>query len=157
MLKHHVDSILQVCLGDKFPETGVGTSWTNRFLSRHSDQLGAYWSSALEAKCGRAVNKNTNEAWLKLLQDTMITEHGITPDCIWAADETGFQQGTAVKERVCGAANQKIQHQQRDGSRENITVMVAICADDNSIAPAIICKGQGFSTNWHKDNDLKAS
>ena len=108
MLKHHVDSILvQVRLGDKFPETGVGTSWTDRFLSRHSDQLGAYWSIALEAKCGRAVNKNTNEAWLKLLQD-MITEHGIIPECIWAADKTGFQPGTAVKERVFGAVNQNI-------------------------------------------------
>ena len=39
MLKYHVDSILQVRLGDAFPETGVGTSWTEHFLSRHNDQL----------------------------------------------------------------------------------------------------------------------
>ncbi|KIO07587.1 hypothetical protein M404DRAFT_135527, partial [Pisolithus tinctorius Marx 270] len=53
-------------------------------------------------------------------------------------------------------ANQKIQHQQCDGNRENITVMVAICADGSSIAPTIIYKGQGFSTNWHQNNDLNA-
>ncbi|KIN99885.1 hypothetical protein M404DRAFT_54907, partial [Pisolithus tinctorius Marx 270] len=70
-LKYHVDSILQARLGDAFPEAGVGTNWTNRFLSRHNDQLGRYWSSPLEAKCGRAVNKNTNEAWFRLLQDTI--------------------------------------------------------------------------------------
>ncbi|KIO07588.1 hypothetical protein M404DRAFT_109526, partial [Pisolithus tinctorius Marx 270] len=82
-LKYHVDSILQAHLGDAFPEAGVGTNWTNHFLSRHDDQLGRYWSSPLKAKHGHV--------------DT-ITKQGIEPDCIWAADETGFQPGTGVKE-----------------------------------------------------------
>lgn len=109
----------------------------------------------MEAKCGCAVNKNTNKAWFNLQQGT-VTKHGIKLDCIWAADETGFQPGTAVKEHVFGAANQKIQHQQHDGNRENITIMVAICTDGSSIAPTVIYKGQSFSTNWHQNNELNA-
>ncbi|KIK93752.1 hypothetical protein PAXRUDRAFT_39500, partial [Paxillus rubicundulus Ve08.2h10] len=58
---------------------------------------------------------------------------------------------------VIGAAKWKIQYQQHDGNRENITVMVTICADGDSIAPTIIYKGKGFLTNWHQDNTLDAS
>ncbi|KIJ15691.1 hypothetical protein PAXINDRAFT_11291 [Paxillus involutus ATCC 200175] len=35
--------------------------------------------------------------------------------------------------------------------------MVNICADGESITPLAIYKGQAFATNWHQDNELKAS
>lgn len=155
-LKLHADCLLKARLGDAFPETGVGKNWTDRFISRHSDQLGRYWSSSLDTARGRAVNKHTNQAWYSLLR-TMIVEEKIDPDCIWAADETGFQPGGGLKDRVIGAAKQKLQHQQRDGNRENITVVVTICADGEDIPPSVIYKGQAFSTNWHQDNSLRAS
>ncbi|KIK79733.1 hypothetical protein PAXRUDRAFT_44437, partial [Paxillus rubicundulus Ve08.2h10] len=58
---------------------------------------------------------------------------------------------------VIGAAKRKIQYQQHDGNQENITVMVTICADSDSIAPTIIYKGKVFLTNWHQDNTLDTS
>jgi len=156
-LKQHVDTLLHARLGSTFPKTGVGKLWTHCFLNRHSKRLHRYWSAPLDTERGHAVNENTNEAWFELLKSTM-DENNIEPDCIWAADETGFQPGTGgQRQRVIGPAKKKIQHQQESGNRENITVMVSICADGDSIAPLIIYKGQSFSTNWHQDNTLKAS
>ncbi|KAJ7596222.1 hypothetical protein C8J56DRAFT_717225, partial [Mycena floridula] len=38
-LKEHVDEICRARLGDKFPKTGVGARWTQRFVEKHSDRL----------------------------------------------------------------------------------------------------------------------
>jgi hypothetical protein len=155
-LKLHVDSVLCGRLGSTFPETGVGKNWIDRFLERHSSDLGRYWSAPLDMSRGRAVNENTNKAWFDLLGKT-INEKNISEDCLWAADETGFQPGGGLRERVIRPAKKKRQHQQRDGNRENITVMVTICADGETIPPTVIFKGQSFSTAWHEENNLKAS
>ncbi|KAG1834302.1 hypothetical protein F4604DRAFT_1515057, partial [Suillus subluteus] len=107
-------------LQSNFPEAGVGKNWTERFILRHSTRLSQYWSKPLDTARGRAVNPSTNKAWYDILGRTIKTE-GIEDDCLWAADETGFQPGGGLKERVIRAANRKTQHQQRDGNRENIT------------------------------------
>jgi hypothetical protein len=154
-LKRHVNTLLQAWLGNAFPETGVGHNWTDRFTTRHANRVAQYWSSSLDTARGRAVNPHTHKAWCNLLKETLDREN-IEEDCIWAADETGFQPGGRPKQRVFGPSQKKTQHQQRDGNRENITVMVTICADGESISPLVIYKGQAFSTNWHQDNELKA-
>ncbi|KAF9224098.1 hypothetical protein BS17DRAFT_880130 [Gyrodon lividus] len=137
-LKLHVDTLLRARLGEAFPETGVGHNWTDRFATRHADRIVQYWT------------------WCNLLKETLKREK-IEEDCLWAADETGFQPGGGTRQRVFGPVKKKIQHQQHDGNRENITVMVTICADGEDIAPTVIYKGQAFSTNWHQDNELQAS
>ncbi|KAH7867949.1 hypothetical protein F5879DRAFT_780210, partial [Lentinula edodes] len=71
-------------------------------------------------------------------------------------DESGLQKGVGQKTRGLGGAKKKIQHQQRSGDYENITVLVTICGDGMSIAPAVIYKGEGFHTKWKQDNPLNA-
>lgn len=134
----------------------MGENWSDCFVGRHSAQLGQYWSSSLDTARSRTVNPNTNAEWYKLLKET-LEEKNIEPDCIWAADKSGFQPGEGLKERVFGPAGRSNQYQQRDGNRENITVMVTICADGDEIPPTVIYKGKSFSTNWHQDNTLNAS
>lgn len=155
-LKFHVDIILRARVGSTFLETEVGQNWTARFLRRHAAQLGAYWSSSLDSNRGQAVNENTHRAWCDLLKTT-LDDHHMKEDCLWAADESGFQPGIGRKQRVIGPARRKMQYQQRDGTKETITVMVAICADGSAIPPTCIYKGQSFSMNWHQDSILGAS
>lgn len=81
----------------------------------------------------------------------------IAAECIYGADETGIQNGIGTVEQVVGPAGESIQHQQRSGDRENITVLVTICADGTSIAPAVIFKGETFQSSWKQDNPLNAS
>ncbi|KAF9225130.1 hypothetical protein BS17DRAFT_807511 [Gyrodon lividus] len=155
-LKLHIDTLLHARLGEAFPETGVGHNWTDRFTTCHADRIAQYWSSPLDTACGQAVNPHTHKAWCNLLKE-MLEREKIEEDCLWAADETGFQPGGRTRQCVFGPAKKKIQHQQHNGNRENITVMVTICADGEDIAPTVIYKGQAFSTNWHQDNELQAS
>jgi hypothetical protein len=63
----------------------------------------------------------------------------------------------AIRECVIGRAGKSTQYQQRDGNHENITVIVIICADGTSIAPAIIFKGKSYLPEWKQDNPLEAS
>lgn len=120
------------------------------------DELGRFWTRSLDTARGHAVNPTTHDQWFTLLEGAM-TSLGIEEDCIWAADETGFQPGGGNKERVFGPSGAKIQYQQRDGNRENITVMVTICADGTEIPPTVIYKGKAFGTQWHHNNNLGAS
>lgn len=155
-LKEHVDELLRARLGSKFPMGGVGVNWTGRFVQRHSGRLGTYWSRGLDNARGRAVNETTHKAWFELLGDT-LKKYNIEEDCIYGADESGFAPGCGTKKFVIGGKGQKVQYQQRDGNRENITVMVTICADGTSQPPAVIYKGKAFLAKWNQENPLNAS
>ena len=84
-------------------------------------------------------------------------EDPIESDCIYGMDETGLQLGVGTKERVIGPAGQKVQYQQQSGNWENVTVLVTICADGTSIAPAIIFKGDAYHPSWDQPNPGNAA
>ncbi|KAF9220392.1 hypothetical protein BS17DRAFT_654935, partial [Gyrodon lividus] len=42
-LKFYVNTLLQVRLGNSFPEMGVGMNWTARFLDQHSQRLSTFF------------------------------------------------------------------------------------------------------------------
>ena len=159
-IKEHVDEIARAHHGDAFPKTGVGKEWTNRFVSNHKDRIAGYWSNPLDRSRARAVNSTTKEHYFEMLRK-VVEGSGendvIPPELHYGADESGFQKGVGQKERVFGTSGQKIQHQQRSGDRENITVIVTICGDGTSTAPAVIFKGEGFQASWKQNNPLNAS
>ena len=76
---------------------------------------------------------------------------------IYGSDESVFQTGTGLSnEKVIGAAGKRIQHQQKTGNRENIIVVVTICADGTSVPPAVIFKGSKYLIKWKQDNPTNA-
>jgi hypothetical protein len=95
-----------------------------------------------------------------LLEENIMgdNEEELIPDeLIFGADETGVQQGLGTWQRIIGPKGKKVQHQQRSGDRENIMVMVTICADGTSLLPAVIFRGESFQTSWKQNNPLNAS
>ncbi len=141
-------------LGESFQ--GVGVNFVARWVEQQYQHLDMYFSHSIEHKRGRAVNPKNNEDYFKLLGST-LEKKGIMADTLFAADESGFQTGTGMKERVVGKVGKKIQYQQRDGNRETITVMVTICADGTAIPPAVIFKGKSYLVKWLQNNPLNAS
>lgn len=81
----------------------------------------------------------------------------ILPQDIYASDESGFTEATAVRQKVIGSRKNKIQHKTGGADRENTTVMVTICADGTAIPPLVIFKGKAFGVNWNENNPTKAS
>ena len=155
-LKELVDVILRRPdhYGPEFK--GVGIRWTERFVQRHSDRIGMYWSSGLDTKRGRAVNPTANAKWQELLRQ-LLEDFNLQAEDIYGTDETGFMTGVGLKERVIGRRGKKVQHQQRGGNRETITVIPTICADGTSIPPAVIFKGKSYQVRWKQNNPLHAS
>ncbi|KAF8220795.1 DDE-domain-containing protein, partial [Tricholoma matsutake] len=78
----------------------------------------------------------------------------VSPELMFATDETGVQQGLGTWQRIIGPKGKKVQHQQRSGDRENTTVIVTICAYGTSLPPAVIFKGELFQTTWRQNNPL---
>lgn len=154
-LQEHAEKILRARLGDTFREEGLGKNWATRFITKHHEKIGMYWSSSLDSSRGRAVNPITKAEYFDLLK-SIREEYNIPDELVYGADETGIQTGIGIRERVIGPAGSKIQHQQRNGNRENITVLPTICADGTTIPPTVIFKGEAFQTKWLQENPLDA-
>ncbi|PPQ73147.1 hypothetical protein CVT25_012359 [Psilocybe cyanescens] len=139
-----------------FPKTGVSRRWTNCFTEHHFNRLKPYWSHALDKLHACAINPFTKEAYFKLFYETIKggeDEEPILDENTYGVDKTGIH----THECVFGPARGSVQHQQHSGDRENITVIVIICADGTSLSPAVIFKGEGYQSNWRQDNPLNAS
>ena len=154
-LREHAEMILRARLGKKFPEKGLSKNWATQFITKHHKKLGTYWSSSLDSSRARAVNPHTKEEYYAMLKKVR-EDFDICDELIYGADETSIQTGIGVTERVIGPAGAKIQHQQRSGNRENITVLPTICADGTSTPPTVIYKGESFQAKWLQENPLNA-
>ncbi len=155
-----MNKICWACYGpdSEFLAKGVGQNWVKCFVEKHSDEIKAFWSHPLDHSHAHAVNPYTKEEFFKLLEAVIEGDGGddiISPKLIYGTDKTGIQQRIGVKERIYGPQGAKIQHQQRNGDRENITVITTICADGTWVAPTIIFKGEGYQTSWKQNNLLK--
>ncbi|KAG1818211.1 uncharacterized protein BJ212DRAFT_1269514, partial [Suillus subaureus] len=82
-----------------------------------------------------AVNPHTNKAWFDLLKD-VFEKYDINEDCIYAADEIGISPDSGEHECVIGGRWPGPQYQQCTGNRENITIIVTVCADIPSYSHA---------------------
>jgi hypothetical protein len=101
------------------------------------------------------VNPATNKAYFALLGDT-LKKYNIKQENIYRVDELGCQLSGGKEERVMGSQKAAPQYQQCDGNRENITVLVTMCADGTSILPAVIFKGSAYQVKWKQDNPANA-
>jgi hypothetical protein len=101
------------------------------------------------------MNPVTKEEYFRVLKEVR-NAHSISDKLVYSADETGIQSGISITEHVIGPAKAKIQHQQRSGTRENITVLPTICADGTTVAPTVIYKGEAFQTKWLQEDPLDA-
>ncbi|KAF5329630.1 hypothetical protein D9619_009466 [Psilocybe cf. subviscida] len=157
-----VSKIVSARLGDAFPKSGVGINWTYRFATRNAHRIKMWNSRPLEEKRGRAANPNTIKRWWELLEQVLTTRK-VTPENIYGTDEVGVQpQGQGEKERVFGRPGKTAPYQQRAGTRENITLIVTICADGTAIAPTVIFKGKahqikiGYQRKGWTDGEIGA-
>ena len=161
LLKECIDEICRVRLGDEFPKDGVGKQWTDHFIEKHFDHLGAFYTHSLEGKQVRAVNPQTNSAWSKLLGEVLSTgDNGssIVKKCTWGVDKCGFQPEIgSAQQKAIGGKGKKIHYQQKNGGRENTTIIVPICTDGMIILPSVIIKTKAYQVRWMDDKPAHAS
>ncbi|PPR07726.1 hypothetical protein CVT26_003719 [Gymnopilus dilepis] len=116
-IEEHAYEICKAKYGEDFP--GFGHNWIDRFMSKHKSRLKGSWSRPLEKSRARAGNPFAKADYfdkLKVGLDGEEEEEPLEIYNLYAADETGFQDGIGEKEWVYGEPSKKFQHQQRSGS-----------------------------------------
>jgi hypothetical protein len=149
-LTYEANAIRKAEMGDTF--TPVGKHWVQGFLDRHQDELKMSWSRPLDSKRARALNPNIIRHWYEELVKKHVVEAGIRPEDIYGMDESGFQPSDQGRQRVIARRGTKNAYKQGGADRENVTVIVTICADGTVLKPSVIFKGQRMQQDWTQNN-----
>ena len=149
----HANGILG---GREEPAEPVGDSWVPRFLDRYRNELQTHWSRPLATERARSLNKDTVKHWFQLIKEKVI-DKGIKEHNIYGMDESGFPPSNQGVQRVVGRRGTKIQHKAGSANRENVTVLVTICADGTALQPTVIFKGKKLLKKWGNNNVSNAS
>ena len=149
----HANGILEARGIDFEP---VGESWVGRFLDRYREEIQTHWSRPLAMERAKALNKDVVKHWFELIKLHVI-EKDIRPENIYGMDESGFPPSDQGVQRVVGRRGSKIQHKAGSANRENVTVLVTICADGTALKPTIIFKKQNILNKWGQNNISEAS
>lgn len=105
----------------------------------------------MDTQRARALNPGIVKHWFQIVKKELV-DKGFVPENIYGMDESGFPPSNQGRERVCGRRGTKTQHKSGNANRENVTVLVTICADGTVLRPSIIFKGKNFLAKWAENN-----
>jgi hypothetical protein len=131
----------------------VGKRWAHNFVKRQPE-LKTRLFRKYDYQRAKCEDPTIIRGWFRLVQNT-IAKYGIRSDDIWNFDETGFMMGIIMAGMVVtGSERQGRPKSVQPGNREWITVIQAINAEGQSIAPFIIGAGQYHLANWYQESHL---
>lgn len=133
----------------------LGKNWADRFIERHRDQLHVKWTANLETIRAAAVNPVSIGHWFDLCE-VLFNKYKFKPKNIWGMDESNLPFGTGQPVKVISRRGGGMQHIQRDGAKENVTLIVTICADGEVLPPVCIFKGKRLDPRIQARNPLEA-
>ena len=124
----------------------VGESWPKRFLARHAD-LKVKTMTSLEKCHAKALNPAAVKGLYDILRG-VVEEFGIKLENTWNMDEKGVQLGIGVKVTAIIDRDQSTVYSVKDGNRELITIIEAVCADGMALVPLVIFQGVCRNLEW---------
>src|SRR6478609_9261687 len=131
----------------------VGKRWAYNFV-KQQPELKTRLFRRYDYQRAKCEDPTIIRGWFRLVQNT-IAKYGIRSDDVWNFDETGFMMGLIMAGMaVTGSETQGRPKSVQPGNREWITVIQAINAEGQSIAPFIIGAGQYHLANWYRECDL---
>ncbi|KAL9562867.1 hypothetical protein ACKAV7_013053 [Fusarium commune] len=133
----------------------VGKRWAYNFVKRQPE-LKTRLFRRYDYQRAKCEDPTIIRDWFRLVQNT-IAKYGIRSDDIWNFDETGFMMGLIMAGMaITGSEMQGRPKAVQPGNREWITVIQAINAEGQSIAPFIVGAGQYHLANWYRECNLPA-
>jgi hypothetical protein len=126
----------------------IGKNWTYNFIKRQPE-LKTHLFRKYDYQRAKCEDPSIICGWFRLMQ-SIIAKYGIRSDDIWNFNETGFMMGIIMAGMVItGSERQGRSKSVQPGNWEWITVIQAISAEGQSIAPFIIGAGQYHLANWY--------
>ncbi|RKK94037.1 hypothetical protein BFJ70_g17721, partial [Fusarium oxysporum] len=147
-----VEEIANSLLADR-DALPVGKRWAHNFVKRQPE-LKTRLFRRYDYQRAKCEDPTIIRGWFRLVQNTIV-KYGIRSDDIWNFDETGFMMGLIMAGMaVTGSERQGRPKSVQPGNREWITVIQAINAEGQSIAPFIIGAGKYHLANWYRESNL---
>lgn len=154
-IAREADHIQSARIGDSYEP--VGKQWVNQFLRRHDKVIKTHWSAPLPTVRAQSANPHAIRNFLTGLVKREVVDKNVPPELLYQIDETSTPQQLGIKLRVVGPRGSRRQHLQESGTKENITVLVTICADGTALPPTIVFKNKELSEDIYHNNVAKAS
>jgi hypothetical protein len=133
----------------------VRIRWVSRFLHYQKDKLTTKWTARMERNRHQADSQKRYTMYFDFLHQKM-QQYEIEPENTYNMDEKGFLIGTTSRsKRIFSRAlweRKEVTSAIQDGSREWITVVATICADESLLLPAIIFEGKRTLQSAWVDN-----
>ncbi|KAJ0132721.1 Uncharacterized protein HZ326_24208, partial [Fusarium oxysporum f. sp. albedinis] len=131
----------------------VGKLWVHNFI-RRQPELKTRRFRRYDYQRAKCEDPTIIWGWFRLVEN-IIAKYGIRSDDIWNFDETGFMMGIIEPGMVITSAERReMPKSVQPGNREWITIIEAVNAEGQSIAPFIIGSGQYHLANWYRECDL---
>lgn len=105
----------------------------------------------------QSANPNTIRNFLTGLVKREVVDKEVPPELLYKIDKTSTPQQLGVKLRVVGPRESRRQHLQESGTKENITILVTICADGTVLPPTIVFKNKELPEDIYHENVANAS
>ena len=135
----------------------VGKKWVDEFICHHNKVIKTHWSAPRSTLCAKSANPQAIYNFLTDLVKREVVDNDVPPELLYQIDETSAPQQLGIKLRVVGPRESRRQHLQESGTKENIMILITICADGMALPPTIIFKNKGLPEDIHHDNVAKAS
>jgi hypothetical protein len=131
-------------------QKSVEEKWVKRFLSRMKDELTFQYAAGMDSVRHKADSEDKYNMYINLLHQKM-EEYKIEPRNTYNMDEKGFLIGVIGKSKRIFSKQawkqKKIRSSLQDGSREWITLLACVGADETALPPSLIY--QAASGNLH--------
>ena len=124
----------------------LGVLWIHRYLKRHP-RLQKYRTTPLERTRANGLNPTAVREYFEVVEE-IFAAHNPEPFQIYGMDEVGINLGLGGRLSVIGEVGKRVQHDQTEGERENVTVIETICGDGTYLKPTVIFKGKNLMQSW---------
>lgn len=144
------ERILHTMEGEK---TRVGTTWLQSFMLRHPD-IDSKYSRCLDKSRMSGVDESGVRAFYARFKE-ILDVHNVRSDMIFNMDETGFNMGSGISQRVVIPKGKKrTRFKMHAGNRDSVTIIECIGSGGQDIPPLVIFKGKLHMYGDHDRMDL---
>ncbi|KFY29345.1 hypothetical protein V491_00092, partial [Pseudogymnoascus sp. VKM F-3775] len=126
-------------------------SWLTKYIRNELIDFHFITTKPIAQQRTKAQQEPVVIKWFKEYTD-LVLQHSINPESIWNMDETGFRIGIPGGERVIVPRAIKKLYTPSPENRICITIIEAISAGGQKIAPVLVVPGKIHMAAWYPQN-----
>ena len=126
-------------------------SWLTKYIRNELQEFHFITTKPIAQQRTQAQEEPAIVEWFKKYTE-FILQRSINPESIWNMDETGFRVGIPGGERVIVPRAVKQLYTPSPENRISITIIEAVSAAGQTIAPILVVLGKIHMESWYPEN-----